>query len=83
MAKSDACDVIWVATPNNFHAEHAILAANHGKHVVAEKPMALSIEQAEKMCEAADKNGIKLLAGHTQSFTLPIRAMRKMIELAA
>src|SRR5579884_280501 len=73
-------EAVWIASPNRFHAEHAILAANHGKHVVAEKPMALSIEQAEQMCEAADKNGVKLLAGHTQSFTLPIRAMRKMIQ---
>jgi phthalate 4,5-cis-dihydrodiol dehydrogenase len=73
-------EAVWVATPNRFHAEHAILAANHGKHVVVEKPMALSIEQAEQMLEAADKHGIKLLAGHTQSFSPPIRTMRKIIQ---
>ena len=72
-------EAIWVATPNRLHAEHAILAAEHGKHVVVEKPMALSIEQAERMLEAAGKHGVKLLAGHTQSFSMPIRAMRKMI----
>jgi phthalate 4,5-cis-dihydrodiol dehydrogenase len=72
-------EAIWVASPNRFHAEHAITAAEHGKHVVVEKPMALSIEQAERMLEAADKHGVKLLAGHTRSFTLPVRAMRKVI----
>jgi phthalate 4,5-cis-dihydrodiol dehydrogenase len=72
-------EAIWVASPNRFHAEHTITAAEHGKHVVVEKPMALSLEQAEKMVEAADKAGIKLLAGHTRSFTLPVRAMRKVI----
>src|SRR5207248_3446053 len=61
-------------------AEHAIMAAEHGKHVVVEKPMALSIEQAEKMLDAADKNGVKLLAGHTQSFSPPIRTMRRIIQ---
>ncbi|HLQ32960.1 MAG TPA: Gfo/Idh/MocA family oxidoreductase, partial [Chloroflexota bacterium] len=73
-------DAVWIATPNRFHAEHAILAAEHGKHVVVEKPMALSIEQAEKMLEAADKHGVKLLAGHTQSFSPAIRTMRKLIQ---
>ena len=73
-------EAIWVATPNRFHAEHAILAAEHGKHVVVEKPMALSLEQAEKMLEAADRNKVKLLAGHTQSFSLPVRTMRKVIR---
>jgi phthalate 4,5-cis-dihydrodiol dehydrogenase len=72
-------EAVWVATPNRFHAEHAIMAAEHGKHVVVEKPMALSLEQAERMLEAADKNNVKLLAGHTQSFSLPVRTMRKVI----
>src|SRR4051812_14039334 len=35
-------DVIWVATPNQFHCEHVVMAAQAGKHVVCEKPMALS-----------------------------------------
>lgn len=73
-------EAIWVATPNRFHAEHAIMAAEHGKHVVVEKPMALSIEQAEGMLQAAQKNGVKLLAGHTQSFSPPIRTMRRIIQ---
>lgn len=72
-------EAIWVASPNRFHAEHAIVAAQHGKHVVVEKPMALSLDQAESMLEAADRNGIKLLAGHTQSFSPQIRSMRKII----
>ncbi|HEY8691818.1 MAG TPA: Gfo/Idh/MocA family oxidoreductase [Chloroflexota bacterium] len=72
-------EAVWVATPNRFHAEHAIMAAEHGKHVVVEKPMALSLEQAERMLKAAEKHGVKLLAGHTQSFSLPVRTMRKVI----
>jgi phthalate 4,5-cis-dihydrodiol dehydrogenase len=42
--------------------------------------MAVTLSDAQRMVEAADKNGIKLLAGHTRAFTLPIRAMRRVIE---
>src|SRR5207237_1088069 len=73
-------DAVWVSSPNRFHAEHTILAANAGKHVVVEKPMAINLQQAIAMVEAADKNSIKLLAGHTMSFSAPIRAMRKIIR---
>jgi phthalate 4,5-cis-dihydrodiol dehydrogenase len=73
-------DAVWVSSPNRFHAEHSMLAARSGKHVVVEKPMAVTLADAARMVEAADKHGVKLLAGHTRAFTLPIRAMRKVIE---
>jgi len=73
-------EAVWVSSPNRFHAEHTILALDHGKHVVVEKPMAVTLADAEKMVEAADRNQRKLLAGHTRAFTLPIRAMRRVIE---
>ncbi len=72
-------EAVWVSSPNRFHAQHAVLALNHGKHVVVEKPMALNLEQAQQMVEAAERNQRQLLAGHTRAFTLPIRAMRKII----
>src|SRR2546422_8933998 len=73
-------EVVWVSTPNRFHAPHTIIAANHGKHVVVEKPMAISLQEAEQMIEASIKNKIKLLCGHTQSFGPHIRTMRKIIQ---
>jgi phthalate 4,5-cis-dihydrodiol dehydrogenase len=73
-------DAVWISSPNRFHAEHTILAASYGKHVVVEKPMAVTLADAQRMVEAADKHGVKLLAGHTRAFTLPIRAMRQVIE---
>ena len=72
-------EAVWIATPNRFHAPHTILAANHGKHVVVEKPMATTLQEAEQMVEAAERNGVKLLAGHTQAYSLPVRAMRSAI----
>jgi phthalate 4,5-cis-dihydrodiol dehydrogenase len=78
MADPDV-DAVWISTPNRFHAPHTIMALNAGKHVVVEKPMAISLDEGKAMVEAADRNGRKLLAGHTQSFSTPIRAMRKII----
>src|SRR5262245_3099866 len=72
-------EAVWVSSPNRFHAEHAILAASCGKHVVVEKPMATSLDEAARMVDAAERNGVKLLAGHTRGFTLPIRTMRRII----
>ena len=73
-------DAVWIATPNRFHAEHAILAAEHGKHIVVEKPMATTLADAARMVEAAERHGVKMLAGHTRAFTTPIRALRRLIE---
>ena len=73
-------EAVWVSTPNKFHAPHTLIAANAGKHVVVEKPMAISLKEAEQMIEASIKNKIKLLCGHTQSFGPHIRTMRKIIR---
>jgi phthalate 4,5-cis-dihydrodiol dehydrogenase len=73
-------EAVWVSTPNKFHAAHSIIAANYGKHVVVEKPMAVTLTEAEQMIEASIKNNIKLLCGHTQSFGPHIRTMRNTIR---
>lgn len=73
-------EAVWVSTPNNWHCPHTLMAANAGKHVVCEKPMALSVAEATSMVEAADKNNVKLLAGHTLGFSPPVMAMRRVIR---
>ena len=80
LAADPNVDAVWVSTPNPFHAPHALLALNHGKHVVVEKPMAITLAEAEEMCTAADQICVKLLAGHMIVFSTPIRAMRKVIQ---
>jgi predicted dehydrogenase len=79
LCKSPHVDAIYVATPHQLHAEHTIMALEHDKHVIVEKPMALSIADAERMNETAEKRGLKLMCGHTKSFDPPIRAMRQII----
>jgi phthalate 4,5-cis-dihydrodiol dehydrogenase len=80
MVKDPDVEAVWISTPNMYHAPMTILAAEHGKHVVVEKPMALDMKQAEAMVEAAEKNGVKLIAGHTQSFSPHIRLMRQIVR---
>jgi phthalate 4,5-cis-dihydrodiol dehydrogenase len=70
---------VYVATPNPFHAEHAITALEHGKHVLVEKPMALTLADCDRMIGAAERNGVKLMVAHTRSFNPPIRTMREII----
>ena len=73
-------EAVWISTPNKFHAPHTIIAAERGKHVVVEKPMAISLKEAEAMLAAVEKSGVKLICGHTQSFGPHIRTMRRIIQ---
>jgi len=75
-----AVEAVWVSSPNRFHCEHAIEALRAGKHVVVEKPMAISLDEADRMVAAAARSERVLIAGHTNSFELHIRAMRKVIN---
>jgi phthalate 4,5-cis-dihydrodiol dehydrogenase len=80
MCASSNVDAVYVATPNQLHAQHAITAANHKKHIIVEKPMAMNLAECDAMNEAADKHGVKLLCGHTHSFDPPIRKIRDIVR---
>lgn len=80
MCESDAVDAVYVATPTEMHRDHAILAAENGKHVVVEKPMAVTLEDTEAMIEAAERNGVRMIVGPSQSFEPPIRRIREIVE---
>jgi phthalate 4,5-cis-dihydrodiol dehydrogenase len=75
-----AVEVVYVATPHELHAEHARIAAARKKHLLVEKPMALSIEDCRAMISAARKNGVQLVVGHSHSFDAPILHTRKLIQ---
>jgi len=73
-------DAVSVCTPNYLHAPISIDALNAGKHVLCEKPMATSSEEAEQMIEAAEKNGKKLMIGHNQRFVKSHQKARELIQ---
>ncbi len=73
-------EAVWISTPNKFHAEHVEVAASRGKHIIVEKPMALTMAQAAEMVATAERHGVKMLAGHTRSYSPPMRATRRIVE---
>ena len=60
MLADPALDAVYIATPNGLHAEQAIAAARAGKHVLCDKPMALTVADGERMVAAARENQVKL-----------------------
>lgn len=75
-----AVDVIYVATPHQYHAQHALLATQYGKHLLVEKPIALTLEQCRTIIDAARTADVHLVVGHSHSFDAPIRHLRNLIE---
>lgn len=69
LLQDDSIDAVSICTPNYLHAEIAIEALTAGKHVLCEKPMATTIEDAERMIEAATNSGKQLMIAQNQRFT--------------
>ncbi len=64
IAKNDAIDIVYVVLPNSMHAEFCIRAAKAGKHVICEKPMAVSVLECDAIIEACNMAGVKLSVGY-------------------
>ncbi len=75
-----AVQVVYIATPHQFHAEHVGTAAALGKHVLVEKPMAITLAQCSAMIEAVQAAGVALVVGHSHSFDAPILHTRALID---
>jgi len=76
----DEVDAVSVCTWNNAHAEAAIAAANAGKHVLCEKPMAMTVAEAEAMKEAAEKNNIVFMMGFTNRFRADSKVIKEIAQ---
>lgn len=73
IAKNDDIDIVYVVLPNSMHAEYSIRAAKAGKHVVSEKPMAISVDECQEVINTCKKQGVKLGIGyrlHYEPFNL-------------
>src|SRR5947208_2575335 len=73
-------EAIYVATPHEHHARHAICAAAAGKHALVEKPMAVTRDEAAAMTEAARAAGVALVVGPSHSFDEPVMRVRQLVE---
>ncbi|MDN4072097.1 Gfo/Idh/MocA family protein [Fictibacillus terranigra] len=61
MAKSEAVDAVYIASPNSFHSKQAIMLMNHGKHVLCEKPLASNAGEVKDMIAAAKENKVVMM----------------------
>lgn len=80
MLKEVDIDMVTIATESGYHPEIAMDCMNSGKHVIVEKPMALSTKDADKMIECARKNNVKLCVSHQNRFNEPIQKLRTAVE---
>jgi UDP-N-acetylglucosamine 3-dehydrogenase len=72
---------VIIASPDKFHCEQAVLAAEAGKHILCEKPMCNSTEEAEQMIQAAERAGVTLMIGFCERFTQPcIEAKERIVR---
>jgi predicted dehydrogenase len=76
----DDVDVVDISLPQHLHAEVAIRAANAGKHLFCEKPMALSVTAAQDMLQAAEKNSVKHYLNHNYRRCPAIQLARRLID---
>ncbi len=77
--KSDF-DAIYIASANQYHYEQVIKAAHAGKHIVCEKPLALTSSQAEEMIKACEEKNVKLSVGYVQRFHPLTRKAKEILD---
>ncbi len=80
IASNKDIDIVYIVLPNSMHAEYTIRAANAGKHVICEKPMALNVEEAQAMIEACKANNVLLSIGYRLHFDPNTREIMKVAK---
>jgi predicted dehydrogenase len=72
-------DAVVLATPTKYHREQALQCIAHGTHVLIEKPIAASLEQAKEMADAADQSGLVVQVGHIERFNPAYMELKNLL----
>ena len=80
MMRNEKPNVVSVLTESGMHSQHVIELAPYGADIVVEKPMALTIDDADQMIEACDRYGVRLFVVKQNRFNLPVVELRKALE---
>lgn len=80
MLKDNSIDVVSICTPNYLHEPHAVAALNAGKHIVVEKPMAMSVAECDRIIAAGEKSGKIVFAVKQNRYNPPVQAVKELIE---
>lgn len=80
MMHAEHIDVVSVLTESGRHAEHVLRLAPFGRHIVVEKPMALTLDDADAMIRGCDDHGVRLFVVKQNRFNLPVQKLREALE---
>jgi UDP-N-acetyl-2-amino-2-deoxyglucuronate dehydrogenase len=80
MLEESKADIVTIATPSGLHAEQGVEAAKAGKHVVMEKPMAISLTGADALVQACDKAGVQLFVVKQNRLNPPVQLLKRAID---
>lgn len=80
MMKNENIDIVSILTPSGLHAQHVIELAIYKKHIIVEKPMALTLEDADKMIEACYENRIRLFVVKQNRYNLPVQKLKESLD---
>lgn len=80
LCASPDVEAVYIATPHQYHADHVCIAASYGKHILVEKPMAITLEQCTQMIDAAHAARVHLIIGPSHSFDRPVQRVREIID---
>jgi predicted dehydrogenase len=73
-------EVVYISSPTFLHCKHTLMAAENGKHVFCEKPMAATLEECDRMIDACRKARVKLMIGHNMRFHHVHQRVKEMIS---
>jgi len=76
----EAIDAVSIAVPTSMHKQVAMAALQKGKHVLLEKPIALTEEEAQEIIDCSKKNKVKLMIGHIERFNPAIRELKQRLH---
>ncbi|KSV57495.1 Gfo/Idh/MocA family protein [Acetivibrio ethanolgignens] len=79
MIEENQLDLISIATESGLHGEIALYCIEHGIHVIIEKPMAMSLEEADRIITLSEEKGVKVAACHQNRFNIAVQEMRQAL----
>ena len=79
LIRDNKIDAVYISTPVHLHAEMTIAAAEAGKHVLCEKPMAMNVNECDRMIEACNVNNVKLGIAYYRNFYPAVRRVKEII----
>ncbi len=80
LLRDEEINAVYVATPPYLHLEHTVKAAESGKHILCEKPMALTVKECEEMIRVCEENKVQLMIAYYRRFFPVVRKIKKLLQ---